>query len=207
MHIQIPTNVVRNEEIFLNNEEFLLYVRLCYLYFKNYQNEEIKLDHKKLMGKLLIGDARTLKQRLNKLHKNKLIHNKIDTLPRKGEMVILFNKNITETSKHFTMLNVKIFDYLHIISPHAYRLLFYYKSHINLKSENKIDYCFVGVETLKNRLKMGGHTIKLANDELVENKLIKIVKHKLKADDNYNDNDELIFDKYNNHYYIEKEMF
>jgi hypothetical protein len=205
MHVQVPTFTIRNEEIFLSNEEFLLYTRLCFLFFKNYRNEEIKIDHKKLMGKLLIGDSRTLKTRLNQLHKHGLIHNKIDKLPRKGEMVILFNEKVIKESEHFTMMNAKIFDYIGNISSHAFRLLFYYKSHINLK--DKVDYCFVGIETLKHRLKMGGHTIKLANDELVNNKLIKIEKHKLTNTDTYNEDDELIFDRYNNHYIVSKEMF
>jgi len=205
MHVQVPTYIVRNENIFLTNEEFLLYARLCFLFFKNYKNEEIKVDHKKLMGKLLIGDSRTLKQRLNSLHKNNLIHNVIDKLPRKGEMVILFNENILKDSVHFTMMNTDIFNYVGEINPHAFRLVFYYKSHINLK-ENKT-YCFVGVETLKHRLKMGGHTIKLANDELVGNKLITVTKHKLHNTESYNDEDELIFDRYNNHYTINKKMF
>jgi hypothetical protein len=73
--------------------------------------------------------------------------------------------------------------------------------------KDKVDYCFVGIETLKHRLKMGGHTIKLANDELVNNKLIKIEKHKLTNTDTYNEDDELIFDRYNNHYIVSKEMF
>lgn len=208
MHIQIPTNVIRNEDMYINNDEFLLYVRLSYLYFVNNQNEEIKLNHKKLMGKLNIGDSRTFKSRLNKLHKVNLIRNKIDKLPRKDELIILFNSDILSQSKHFTMMNVSIFDYMDKISPHAYRLLFYYKSHINKDDkERKIDYCFVGVETLKNKLKMGGHTIKLANDELVENELIKIVKHKLTTNYEYNIADELIFDRYNNHYYVTEKMF
>jgi hypothetical protein len=205
LHIQVPTHIVRNEGLFISNEEFLLYVRLCLLFFKNYRNEEIKVDHKKLMGKLLIGDSRTLKVRLNQLHKHNLIHNKIDNLPRKGEMVILFNERMLKEGEHFTMMNADIFNHVGEISPHAFRLVFYYKSHINLK-QNK-NYCFVGVETLKHRLKMGGHTIKLANDELVENKLIRIDKHKLHNTDSYNDADELIFDRYNNHYIVNEKMF
>lgn len=205
MHVQVPTNIVRNEDILLTNDEFQLYARLCYLYFKNYKNEEIKVDHKKLMGKLLIGDSRTLKTRLNGLFKHNLIHNKIDNLPRKGEVVILFNEKRLKESKHFTMMNVDIFKYIGEINSHAFRLVFYYKSHIN-KKENK-SYCFVGVETLKNRLKMGGHTIKLANDELVKSKLIKVERHKLTNTGDYNEDDELIFDRYNNHYIVNEQLF
>jgi hypothetical protein len=182
-------------------------MRLCFLYFKNYKNEEIKVDHKKLMGKLMIGDTRTLKSRLNQLHKSGLIHNKIEKLPRKGEMTILFNSKVIEESKHFTMMNVKIFDYMSDISYHAVRLIFYYKSHINVKDDRNLNFCFVGVETLKNRLKMGGHTIKVANDELIKNKLLKIERHKLENTNSYNEDDELIFDRYNNHYIVSEKLF
>ncbi|MCM3110007.1 hypothetical protein [Lederbergia lenta] len=206
MHIQIPTSVVRNENTFINNEEFLLYSRLCFLFFKNYKNEEIKVDHKKLMGKLSIGDTRTLKNRLLQLHNAGLIRNKIDILPRRSELVILFNDRVIKENKYFTMMNVDIFNHLDKITSHSFRLLFYYKSHINLKQEG-VDYCFVGVETLKNRLKMGGHTINQANNNLVENKLIEIKKHKLKHNYEYDEQDELVFDKYNNHYYINKKLF
>jgi hypothetical protein len=62
-------------------------------------------------------------------------------------------------------------------------------------------------ETLKNRLKMGGHTIKVANDELIKNKLLKIERHKLENTNSYNEDDELIFDRYNNHYIVSEKLF
>lgn len=207
MHVQVPTNVIRNEDIFITNEEFVLYVRLCLLYFKNYKDEQIKVDHKKLMGKLKIGDSRTLKQRLNSLYKNKLILNEVEKLPRKGEMVIQFNGKVIDESKHFTKMDVKIFDYVEKINPHSFRLIFYYKSHINMKEDRRLNFCFVGTETLKERLKMGGHTIKTANDLLVENKLIKVVRHKIENTYSFNEDDELIFDRYNNHYFVNEKLF
>jgi hypothetical protein len=203
MHVQVPTNIVRNEDIFLSNDGFLLYVRLCFLYFRNYQQEEMKVDHKKLMMNLGIYDTRTLKKRLNELYKCNLIHNQISSLPRKGEIVILFNSGKLKEG-HFTMVNCKVFDYLEQINEHAFRLLFYYKSHIN-KKENK-HFCYVGIETLKVRLKMGSDTIQQANEQLVKNKLITIHKHKLEHTQQYNEKDELIFDKYNNHYTVNEKL-
>lgn len=212
LHVQIPTNVVRNEDLFINNGDFLLYARLCYLYFRNYNNEEIKIDHKKLMRNIGVSDTRTLKKRLNNLYKSKLIKNEIKTFPKRGEIVILFNGNIQKECKHFTMMNVRIFDLLEKIDEHSFRLVFYYKSHINKevkKKENEkvIDYCFVGIETLKNNLKMGSDTIKNANELLVKHKLIKIVKHKLTHNDEYDEDNELIYDRYHNHYIVRDELF
>lgn len=208
MHVQVPTSVIRNEDhIFIDNGCFLLYVRLCFLYFRNYKNEEIKIDHKKLMRILHVNDTRTLKKRLDGLYKANLIQNKISSLPRKGEIAIVFNSKILNESKHFTMMNAKIFDYMNDINEHSFRLLFYYKSHINLNDDKKLNYCFVGIETLKVKLKMGSDTIHQANNQLKENKLIKITRHKLETTYEYDENDELIFDRYNNHYIVNENLF
>lgn len=206
--VQVPTNVVRNEDIFLNNGEFLLYARLCFLYFRNYKDEEIRLDHRKFMCNLNISDTRTLKKRLNKLYECELIRNKIDKFPKQTETVIMINSDRINGCKHFTQLNTKVFTYQEKINEHAFRLLFYYKSHINMDDkERDRSFCFVGVRTLKQRLKMSSDTIKEANDMLKKNKLIKIEKHKLKTDYEYDEMDELIFDRYNHHYKLNDELF
>jgi hypothetical protein len=104
-------------------------------------------------------------------------------------------------------MDEKVFTHLDEISEHAFRLLFYYKSHINLKDNKKLNYCFVGIETLKLKLKMGSDTIHQANDSLKKNKLIQIVRHKLETTYEYDENDELIFDRYNNHYIVNPNLF
>jgi hypothetical protein len=207
LHIQVPSKVIRNDGCTINNGDFLLYVRLCFLYFRNYKNEEIKIDHRKLMNNIGIADTRTLKKRLDKLFKENLIKNQIKTFPKRGEVVILFNGQVVKENEHFTMMNIKIFDTLDKIDEHSFRLVFYYKSHINLNDGRGLNYCYVGRETLKHNLKMGTDTIKAANEMLVKNKLIKIIKHKLEHDDTYDDNNELIFEKYNNHYIVHNDLF
>jgi hypothetical protein len=119
-------------------------------------------------------------------------------------MVILFNGEVLKNG-HFTMMDCKIFDYLEQINEHGFRLVFYYKSHIN-KKENKT-YCFVGIETLKVKLKMGSDTISKGNELLVKNGLMKIHRHKIETTYTYDEKDELIFDKYNNHYIVNEKLF
>jgi hypothetical protein len=212
--VKVPTEIVRNENVKLSSGDFSLYVRLSHLYFKNYQNPEMKVDHKKLMWNTGISDTRTLKKRLKSLYENKLILNKIDKLPRRGEVNLLFNNKVIADSKMFTMLNLSVFNYIQDINDHAFRLLFYYKSYINTKltdyeGEKKVkDYCYVGVETIKHHLKIGSDTLTEANKILVKNKLIKIKRNHLKTEYNYNDEtNELIYDRYHNHYYINKNLF
>lgn len=198
---------MRNEGIKLDNCSFALYARLCFLYFRNYKNREIEFDHRKLMCNLNIGDARTLKNKLKVLYDQKLILNKIDKLPRKGLYKVTLNEELINSNSHFTMLNSDVFAYLDDISYHAFRLLFYYKSHINLNDKEKDrSFCFVGYETLSNKLKMGRTTISESNEILRKHKLIKIERHKLNHDYEYDENDELVYDKWNNHYRIRDEL-
>lgn len=204
--VKIPTKVVRNEEFYLSNGDFLLYSRLCYLYFRNYHNEEIKVDHKRLMCNSGIFDRRTFKKRLNSLYNNKLIRNNVEHLPRRSEIVIQFNGDMFNEGEYFTMMNSDVFQYE--LNEHAFRLLFYYKSHINMNDKDKDkSFCYVGYETLVERLKVSNTTIKNANNDLAEGNWIKIEKHKLGHDYTYNDNDELIYERYNNHYKLNSILF
>ncbi|WP_251033652.1 hypothetical protein [Bacillus sp. ISL-75] len=148
LYIHVPSNVVRNEDdIYLSNDEFLLYARLCFLYFRNYQENEIEFDHKKLMVFLKISDTRTYKSRLQKLFKFGLIETEINKLPTKGNMRISFNSKAYENCSHFTKISAELFTYWRNdqIDEYAFRQVFYYKSHINMDDkENDKSYCFVG---------------------------------------------------------------
>lgn len=210
MKVKVPSKIVRNEDVFLKNDEFLLYARLCYLYFKNYQNKELYIDHKKLMRICLMTDTRTLKKRLQTLYKHDLILNKIDKLPTKGELLVVFNDDYYSGDDHFTLMNAKVFTYLQTdtIDEYAFRQLFYYKSHINKDDKSRDrSFCFVGYDTLVNRLKVSKSKVKEANDKLVAAKLIKVKKHELKTNFEYDEDDELITGRYNNHYTICGDLF
>lgn len=212
LKIKIPTYIVRNEDIHLTNGEFVLYARLSFLYFRNYkqeQQEEMNIDHKKLMLQIGITDTRTLKKYFNNLYKNKLIKNKIDKFPRKNQMLIIFNSDVYNKDQHFTLMNIDIFDYIDKITEHGFRLVWYYKSHINMNDKNRDrSFCYVGYDKLQSNLKIGRTTIKEGNELLKENNLIKIKKHLLKKEEgSYTEDDELVFDRFNNHYFVSSELF
>lgn len=210
LHVKVPSGIVRNEKDYLSNVEFVMYVRLCFLYFRNYQNKEIKLDHKKFMLFLKILDTRTFKSRLKKFYKLRLIENEITKLPTKGTLTIVFNEEVYEEDEHFTMVNADIFNYWRNdqIDEYAFRQVFYYKSHINKEDkEHDRSFCFVGYETLVKRLKVSKTKLQEANEQLVDAKLIKIVKHKLEPTYEYDESDELVYDRFNNHYYVHNSMF
>ena len=210
LFVKIPSGIVRNEEKYLSNDEFVMYARLCFLYFRNYQNKEIELDHKKFMRFLKISDTRTFKSRLKKLFKLGLIENEIDKLPTKGTLTIIFNEKVYDEDEHFTMMNADIFNHWEHdkIDEYAFRQVFYYKSHINMDDKEKDrSFCFVGYDTLVKRLKVSKTKVNDANEQLRKAKLVKIVPHQLENTYEYNHNDELVFSRYNNHYYVANSLF
>lgn len=210
LHVQVPSYIVRNDGIYLNNTEFLIYTRLCFLHFRNVKENkaELDVDHKKLMNLANISDTRTLKKHLLNLHKLDLIKNKIEKLPTKGTLKVIFNPEKLKAD-HFTMMSSTIFSYLNTgsIDEYGFRQVFYYKSHINLKDKRNIAYCFVSYDTLVERLKISKTKIKAANDSLKKAKLIKVEAHELKWTGMYIDADELHYEKFNNHYTVSNTLF
>ena len=205
LYVKVPTKVVRNEEDYLSNAEFVLYARLCFLYFRNFQDKEITLDHKELMRFCKVNDTRTLKSRLKKFYKLGLIEEEVSKLPTKGYLTIIFSEKVFGEDEHFTMLNADIFNYWKNdqIDEYAFRQVWYYKSHINLHdTERDRSFCFVAMETLADRLRISKGKVHDANNQLKKLKLIQVVKHKLETNYEYNEADELVFTKYNNHYYV-----
>lgn len=206
LYIKIPTKIVRNEDnIFLSNDNFILYARLSFLYFRNYGDKIIELDHRKLMRFCKMNDARTFRKRLANLYAAGLIENEISKLPTKGVLQIIFNETMYNEAESFTLISAELFNYYELdkIDQYAFRQIMYYKSHINMKDKGRDRaFCFVGYDTLAKRLKITKRKVQDANEQLQENKLIRIKKSKLETDYAYNEDDELIFERFNNHYYV-----
>lgn len=211
LFVKVPTSIVRNEEIYISNDEFILYARLCFLHFRNYGGEQMQVDHKKLMSFCHMSDTRTFKKRLKALYEANLILNEVNKLPTKGALTIEMNDDYFKEGVPFTKLSVKIFSYFNNGQPdtqpdnrideYAFRQIFYYQSHINTKMRDR-SFCFVGYETLAERLKISRTKIKEANKQLKKLKLVKIEKHQLHNTEGYDDNNELVFTRYNNHYTV-----
>ncbi|TWE06423.1 hypothetical protein FB550_102445 [Neobacillus bataviensis] len=209
LYVHIPSYVVRNEGIYISNDEFVMYARLCFLYFRKFHEKEIELDPKKFRLFLRIGDTRTFKKRLNNLNKAGLIETEIQDLPNKGTIKIVLNEEAYKKGEHFTKLSSEVFTYWlnDQIDEYAFRQLFYYKSHINLNDKDKTKwYCFVGFETLTKRLKISRSKVESANDQLKEAKLITVKVNKLQNTGTYNECDELIYHRPNNEYHVAKRL-
>jgi hypothetical protein len=218
LFVKVPTSIVRNEDIYISNDEFIVYVRLCFLHFRNYGGKEMQVDHKKLMSFCLINDTRTFKKRMKALYDAKLILNEVNKLPTKGALTIEMNDDYFKEGVIFTNLSVEIFSYFNNgqtdtqpegrIDEYAFRQIFYYKSHINKKDKKRDrSFCFVGYETLAERLRISKTKIKAANDQLSKLRLVKIVEHALEWSGEFTQNDELYINRYNNHYYVANSLF
>ncbi|MGJ3196960.1 hypothetical protein [Peribacillus frigoritolerans] len=206
LYVHVPSHIVRNEDIYLNNEEFAMYARLCFLHFRNPKEKGnvLEIDHRKLMNFLKITDTRTFKKRVNYLHSLDLIKNEFEKVPTKGKIHIIFNDSAIAESENFTKLSASIFTYFNNdqIDTYAFRQIFYYKSRINKNLDgNGHDYCFSGFESMTKRFRISRSKVEEANKQLKKAKLLKIVKHKLEPTHEYID-DELQYDRYNNHYFV-----
>lgn len=202
MYIQIPDEIIRNQCVDFNHYDFGVYALLKHAYFRNPKQDKdcLEIDHKFLMHKLFISDNRTLKKSLNTLYKYEIIKEEIKRLPTKGALKITFNP-LPFKSKSFTQLPLSLINKVEYIGLIGYRLLYYYESFINRKDVISKQFCFIGQETIHKELGIDFNTIKKYNDILKKQKLITIKKHKLQ-EDGYDEFDNLIYTKHNNHYYV-----
>ncbi|MGG3920419.1 hypothetical protein ABEV41_00465 [Geobacillus thermodenitrificans] len=202
LQIQIPDEIIRNYCVDFNHYDFGVYAMLKYAHFRNPKQDKGKLevDHKFIMNKLFINDSRTLKKSLNKLYKYGFIDSEVKRLPRNGALKLEFNP-VPFKTKTFTQLPANLINKIEHIGLIGYRLVYYYESYINRKDVISKQFCFVGQDTISDELNINKETIKKYNDILKKNKLITIKRHQLEFD-GYDDLDNVVFTKYNNHYYV-----
>ncbi|MGD7051439.1 hypothetical protein [Sutcliffiella horikoshii] len=201
--VQIPTDIVRNNEYTAG--EFTLLAKLIQAYYiPKVKNLSLNIDHKALMFYLFIKDHDTFKKHLKGLFEKGAIKNEITTLPRKGPLVIeLSDEIIPQLNKkgHFTQMqsNVLSRDVIEAVGYIGVRLLYYYESYINYKDIAR-RFCWIGEETTANDLGITEKTVIKYNKFLEKRKFIKIDKHK--SENGYNHNDQYVYFRYSNHYFI-----
>lgn len=204
--IQIPDEIIKNQLFKLDANTFTVYTYLKFLHFRNYNKNEIEIDHNKFKHKLYIADNRTLKKCFSTLHKQQIILEYINKFPTKGSLNLTFNPVPFET-KTFTQLPATIINKIEHIGVIGLRLLFYYESFINRKDEPSKQFAFPAIETISKHLGINKETIITYNEILKKNKLLKVKKHKLEWHGDYDNLDQPLFTKYNNHYFVKLENF
>lgn len=202
--IQIPDEIVRNKNFKMDSNTFGIYTYLKFLHFRNFNVNEMEIDHNSFKHKLYIADNRTLKNCLTKLHKNQIILEYINKLPTKGCLKLTFNPEPFK-SISFTQLPATILNRIEHIGTTGLRLLFYYESFINRSvPEQSKHFAFPAIETISKDTGLNKETIVTYNEILKKNKFLKIVKHEIKWE-GYDDLDKPLFTKYNNHYFVRLE--
>jgi hypothetical protein len=200
LFIQIPDNIIRNTTSKMDSNTFAVYTYLTFLHFRNYKEDAIKLDHNKFKHKLYITDNRTFKKALTTLHKQGLILEYINKLPTKGGLTLTFNPAPLDNG--FTQLPATIFNMMEHIGTVGLRMLFYYESFINRTDPIEKQIAYPAIETTAATLGINKDTVIKYNDILIKCKLLKVTKHKIEHTGEYNNLDEPIFTKYNNHYNV-----
>jgi hypothetical protein len=199
--IQIPDSIIRNTNNKIDCTTFSIYTYLTFLQFRKYQEDTFKIDHNKFKHKLYITDNRTFKKALTTLHKQGVILEYINKLPTKGALTVTFNPVPLENGT-FTQLPATIFNMMEHIGTVGLRMLFYYESFINRTDPIEKQFAFPAIETTAATLGINKDTVIKYNDILIKCKLLKVTKHKIEHTGEYNNLDEPIFTKYNNHYYV-----
>jgi hypothetical protein len=178
--------------------EFCLLLRLKYLSFTSGNKDIYDVYFGRLKSNLYINDNRTMKKCLNNIHKQGYINEDVDVQRKKPVQIKLNMELLNE--KPFSQLPTTLLDQIQEIDYVGIRLLYYYESYINRSSGNQ--FCFPSVETIVNDTGISKNTVTKYNEILKNKQMLRIVKHQLSTEYDYKDNDELIFDKYNNHYYV-----
>lgn len=161
-------------------------------------------EHVKLP--LGINDNRTIKKSMDNLYKQKYILQpvKIDSHSM-GKIEL--NESLVKSKNKFTHVYVSSLEMLSRIGQIGIRLLFYYESYTNRNDKIKASsqFCYTSLDTISKETGLTRKTIIKYNDILKKEKLLDIDIHKLGTDYRYDENDKVIFNRYNNHYYVRLE--
>jgi hypothetical protein len=210
--IQIPQSIVRSNEI--SEKEFVLLAKLIQ-YYKSQSGDEKSLtftiiSYKKLMNYVNITDQRTFTACLNGLIKKRFITSEIiNRLPRNGKLTISLSPNVIpdlNEEKLFTQLESWVINMSVIekVGHTGVRILYYLMSWINYTQRGK-DHCYASVVRMANDMGISEKTFIKYKRILEAAKFIKVKSHDAhidyKVDKNGNEN--LLLDRWNDHYFIE----
>lgn len=189
--LQIPTSVIRGEDVKLDALSFVVYAYILRDKFKNFNVDTFPVSLGDMRDTLAVKDNRTIKNSIIKLNKYNMISGVPDKINFKSKIYI----NIADLKRRkFTQLPIQLLEKVSHIGAEGFRLLYYYESYINRKESWKL-YAYPSYKKIAEDLKIGFETISKYNDILVKNKMIKIEKFETDI------TVEGIV-KYNNHYSI-----
>lgn len=206
--INIRSDVVRDPNITVNDFSMILYLKYMVWRSGNKYRFEVLLSDMK--NYLQISDNKTLKPSYTSLYENRYLLKEVGEIkPNKPILFTLneekFNTEEREKDEYYTSLPINVLNAMRDgkIDRKEVRLLYYLKSYIN-HTDLKKHFCYTGIEnTMVRELNMSDKTIPKYTKKLADKKLIRIERHDFKTSYQYREDGTLIFNKYNNHYYLE----
>jgi len=150
------------------------------------------------MFKFGIKSNTTLKSMLKSLYDNSLINTEITQLNRHDNLIIELNDKYI-MKKPFTLMHINLYYMVNKIGCDGIRLMYYYESRIN-RNKDSHQFCFTGVRRISAETKVNKNKINDVNRNLKKSKILKIECHGLENTYEYDEFDQEIKSRYNNHY-------
>ncbi|MEJ3719144.1 hypothetical protein WGM54_14075 [Paenibacillus polymyxa] len=206
--ILIRNDVVRDPKLSVNGFAFVLYLK--YLYWKTGSKFEFEVFTTEVKDYLCISDNKTIKTIFKELYNLRYLLKEVEELKQNKPILLTLNKDkfLTSTSKeeteYFTQLPINVLYAMRDrkLDRKEVRILYYLKSYTNHTNSKKM-YCYPGIETTMTReLNMSKNTIPKYTKQLEEKGILSIEKNAIHTSYQYDDEGKLLFNKYNNHYYL-----
>lgn len=191
----MPDLIIRNRNI--TSIDFVILLYFKYLYFINGKGVLFQVELQHMKNDIMINDNRTIKKSFENLFQLGFI-NKI-IIKQNNPLDVELNVELLSTEP-YTRLPTSIINNISKIGHTGVRLLYYYESYINRRKSNS--FCFASFKTIESETGITDKTISKYNSVLIDNKLIKIIRHEIETYSDYKENSGQKFDKYNNHYYV-----
>ncbi|OMD71199.1 hypothetical protein [Paenibacillus odorifer] len=203
-YIQIPNALIRDPN--LTSLDFLILIKLKQLQFINGSYEFCFNSKEHIKLPLNINDNRTVKKSLDNLYKHKYILQPVKIDSHSFGKVML-NSLLINAKNNYTHVYTSVMKKLPLLGYNGFRLLFYYESYINRKAIGKASnqFCYTSIDTISKETGLTNKTIIKYNELLKKERFLDIDKHELGTDYRYDENDKVIFNRYNNHYFVRLE--
>lgn len=198
-YVKIPNGVIRDPN--LSSLDFVLLIKLKMLQFVNHSDKFMinSKDHIKIpFG---VSDNRTIKKSLDNLFRQSYILNEV-ILDSRSMGEVHLNSELLNPHKGYTCIYTSLLKHTPVVDSTGIRLICYYESYINRIVSGANKFCFCGVDTITKDTGLSNNTIIKYNRLLHDKGLVTVEKHRTGTEYKYDENDKIIFSKYNNHYTV-----
>lgn len=209
--VQLPQSIVRDSVI--KDKEFVLLARLIQAYYTTGTKDlTFTVDYNAVKHHSFIDNQRKFKECLENLESKKVLTMKNKTLPRNGNLTITLSKEVIpelNEGMRFVQLESTVLNraFIKRVGHTGIKILYHIMSYINYEKKGK-DHCYASIERMSTDIGVSDKTFRKYLDVMEKERFIKVIRHGAEA--NYfidkNGNEGLLYDRWNNHYYIRPEI-